>query len=354
MKKTKIGIVGAGDIAINRHIPVYKSLSDKVELISIFDKNRAVAEDIASKYNIPVVSNSFKEMLSQVDAVVICIPNKYHAEIAIEALNAGVHVQCEKPMAINPAECEMMIQASSDNNKLLAVAYHYRFTKEAEAAKKILNTGEIGKPLVIRVQGLRRRKVPGWGVFTNKDMQGGGSLIDYGCHLIDLTLWLLGNPKISEVSGATYQELSKSSPQVNEWGTFDSETFDVDDHCTAYIKFENGSTLLFETSWAANIKKDRQHISISGTLGGLNVYPTETYSTKNGMIIDTKSVWIPGYDDPGLPQALNFIDSINGEDILRVQPEEAMQTQLVIDAIYQSSRSGNAMIIPKEVIDYTH
>lgn len=77
---------------------------------------------------------------------------------------------------------------------------------------------EIGTPLVVRVKALRRRKVPGWGVFTNKELQGGGSLIDYGCHLLDLALWLIGNPKQTEVIGSVYNAVSKLPNQINMWG----------------------------------------------------------------------------------------------------------------------------------------
>ena len=102
-------------------------------------------------------------------------------------------------MAMSKEQGEEMLAAARESGKQLAIAYHYRFMKEAQAAKKMMT--EVGRPLVARVRAMRRRKVPGWGVFTNKDLQGGGSLIDYGCHLLDLTLWLMGNPKHTEVLG---------------------------------------------------------------------------------------------------------------------------------------------------------
>src|SRR5699024_6061509 len=150
-------------------------------------------------------------------------------------------------------ECEAMLAASKKSGKLLSVAYHYRHTETAKVAKAAVNAGEIGDSLVTRVQALRRRKVPGWGVFTNKELQGDGSLIDYGCHLIDLSLWLLGDPKPIELMGTTYNRLSKIPKQINEWGSFDHETFDLDDHVSGYITFKDGSSLLLECPCAANI-----------------------------------------------------------------------------------------------------
>ena len=334
MKKLRIGIIGVGGIAQDRHIPAFLQLNDCYEITAVSDINIERANEIAKKHSITYVFEDYRELFSMVDAVCICTPNKFHAEITITAFEAGVHVLCEKPMALSADECEAMIAASQKAGKVLAIAYHYRFMKEVQAAKKVMN--EVGTPLVVRVQALRRRKVPGWGVFTNKDLQGGGSLIDFGCHLLDLAIWLMGNPKHIEVSGTTYNELSRIPNQVNQWGTFDHESFNVDDHVSAYMKFENGASMLFETSWAANIKDDVANVSISGVAGGINVFPFELYTTKNGMLLNSQAVWIPGEDNPGLSQAKNFIDACLGLAELIVKPEEALQVSQIIDRIYES------------------
>lgn len=335
MSKLRIGIIGVGGIAQGRHIPAFQTFIDDCEITAVSDVNNERAQEAADKFTIKYVFADYKDMLEHVDAVCICTPNKFHAEITISALEAGVHVLCEKPMALSAEECEKMLDASKRTNKVLAIAYHYRFMKNAQAAKKLMT--EVGTPLVTRVQALRRRKVPGWGVFTNKTLQGGGSLIDYGCHLLDLAIWLMGSPKHIEVHGSTYNNLSKTPNSVNQWGSFDHETFDVDDHVTAYIKFENGASLLLETSWAANILDDQEHLSISGVEGGLSVFPLELYSTKNGMLMNSQAAWIPGEEDPGVEQAKNFIDTCLGKAELVVKPQEALQVSQIIDRIYQSA-----------------
>lgn len=334
MKKLRIGIIGVGGIAQGRHIPAFLQLNDICEITALSDVNIDRARETAEKYNIPHVFEDYHELFSKVDAVCICTPNKFHAEITIAAFETGVHVLCEKPMALTAEECELMVAASKKADKVLAIAYHYRFMKEAQAAKKAMQ--EVGKPLVVRVQALRRRKVPGWGVFTNKDLQGGGSLIDYGCHLLDLALWLIGNPKHQTVTGTAYNTLSKIPNQVNQWGSFNHETFNVDDHVTAYIQFESGASMLFETSWAANIKDDAEHLSISGVDGGLSVFPFELYIAKNGMLLNSQAAWIPGEEEPGLSQARNFIHTCLGREELVVKPEEALQASQIIDRIYES------------------
>ncbi|MGG5253499.1 Gfo/Idh/MocA family protein [Neobacillus sp. SM06] len=346
MSKLRIGIVGTGGIAQSRHIPAFKKLADRVEVKAVSDINFERAKEVADKFAIPEVYPTYQEMFGEVDAIVVCTPNKFHAEITVEALEAGLHVLCEKPMALSVAECESMITAAKASGKKLAIAYHYRFMKEAQAAKKVMFENEIGHPLVVRVQALRRRKVPGWGVFTNKELQGGGSLIDYGCHLLDLALWLMGEAEPTLVAGSAYNALSKIPGQVNQWGDFNHETFNVDDHVSGYIKFSNGASLLLETSWSNNIKEDViENVSISGDKGGLDVFPFSLNYAKHGMLFNSPAAWIPGEDDPSVPQAENFVEACLGQAELVVKPEEALRVSQIIEAIYESSQTGSSVQI---------
>ncbi|WP_077624514.1 Gfo/Idh/MocA family protein [Sediminibacillus massiliensis] len=345
MSNLRMGIIGVGGIAQGRHIPVFMELKDRVAITAVSDINITRAQEAADKFGIPKVYQDYRNMFQDVDAVTICTPNKFHAEITVEALEAGVHVLCEKPMAITVEECEKMIAASEKTNKVLSIAYHYRHMKQAQAAKKAILTGAVGDPLVVRVQALRRRKVPGWGVFTNKELQGGGSLIDYGCHLLDLALWLLGDPEPVQVLGRTYNRLSKTPGQINEWGPIDHESFDVDDHVTSYITFKNGVSLLFECSWAANIKEDSEHLSISGVDGGISVFPFEHYQTSKELFMNTEAPPVVG-DEPGLHQAENFIDACMGQAELTVKPREAMKVTKIMEMIYKSSDSEERTLLP--------
>jgi len=343
MKKLRIGIIGTGGIATLRHIPAFQQLNEQAEVTAVCDVNAEKAKQVQKQFNIQQVYENYKDMLPHVDAVVICTPNKFHAEMTIDALNAGVHVLCEKPMAMNAKECAEMIKAKEKSGKILWIAYHYRFMKETQAAKKVIDEGEIGRPLVVRIKALRRRKVPGWGVFTNKDLQGGGCLIDYGCHMLDLALWLMGNPEVKEVTGTTYDVLSKTLNQVNEWGSFDHEAFNVEDHATAYIRFQNGTSLLFETSWSANIPKDEDTLSISGEKGGLDVFPFSVNYAKHGMLFNSDATYIPEKKEEGFLQAKAFVEACLGLKEPLVKPEEAMQVSHIIDAIYESSEKSKSI-----------
>lgn len=343
MDKLRVGIIGVGGIAVSRHLPSFLALGNDVDVTAVCDVNAERAKTVAKDYQIPYHTDDYQKIFDKVDAVTICTPNKFHAEIAIAAFEAGKHVLCEKPMAMTTAECKAMIEASEKADKVLMIAYHYRHTKEAVAAKRFIDAGEIGRPLVSRAQAIRRRKVPGWGVFTNKDLQGGGSLIDFGCHFLDLALHLMDFPEIAEVSGATYNELSRQDDVVNQWGKFDPTTFEVDDHATAYIKFKDGATLLFETSWAANLADDQETVTVSGTKGGMDVYPLKLYQAKYGMLLDQEAYWISDDENPGLPQAYNFLESCRGNQQPLVKPEEAMIVSKVIEAIYESSETGKSI-----------
>lgn len=339
MKKLKVGVVGAGGIATARHIPAFQQISS-VELTAVTDVNLNHAKVVAEKFSITHVCENLDEMLKIVDAIVICTPNKFHAPIAIQALDAGVHVLCEKPMALSSEECEAMAEASEKSGKTLLIAYHYRFMKEPLAAKRLIDAGEIGEPLVIRAKMMRRRKVPGWGVFTNKDLQGGGALIDFGCHMLDLALWMAGNPQTIDVSGQTFNALSRSEDFINEWGPINPDTFEVEDHAAAFIRLHNGAVIMLETSWAANIAADEESLSISGTKGGIEVFPLRVNKQSNGMLVTTTPDFIPEEKSTDLLQAEHFVACCFGEATPISTPNDSMQVSKIIESIYVNSANA--------------
>ncbi|MFS0781881.1 Gfo/Idh/MocA family protein [Bacillus sp. 1P06AnD] len=348
-EKLKVGIIGAGGIALSRHLPSLAALGELAEMAGVCDLNKDKAEAAAKSFQIPFMTDNYHALFEKVDAVVISTPNKFHAELTIAALQAGLHVLCEKPMALNELECERMLDAAQKAKKTLAIGYHYRFMKEAQGAKKLMDRGIVGNPLVVRVQALRRRMMPNWGVFTSKELQGGGSLMDYGCHLLDLAMWLTGYQEPIEVSGRAYNALGKAKDQVNQWGPFDHSTFEVDDHVTAYITFKNGLSLLLETSWLNNISEEViETVSISGDRGGLSVFPLTTNYTQDGMMFNNQAVWIPGQEEAGLAQMRNFLRNCHGMEPLLVQPYEALYVTGLIEKIYKSSEWQRTVTIGKD------
>lgn len=344
MSQLRIGIIGAGGIARGAHIPRFLK-HPKATLVAISDVSQAQVDSAMADFGIPFGYTDYHQMFEteNLDAVSICTPNKFHAPIAIAALQKGLHVLCEKPMALNASEAREMTRVARETGKTLMIAYRYRYQATSQAAKRVIDAGELGEIYMVRVQGLRRRGIPSWGVFTNKEMQGGGALVDFGVHLLDLAMWLIGSPKPVEVMGMSSQHIG-TRPDVNEWGPWGHETFEVEDHATALIRTDTGSAIQLEVSWALNIPESVENISLSGTEGGLDLRPFRINKAAHGMLINSTPTWMPGekLSDWDL-QIDDFIESVlNGREPL-VKPEEAMYVSQIVDAVYESSAIGSAI-----------
>ena len=207
MKKLRIGIIGNGGIAKWAHIPAYKNM-DNVEIIAVCDiieeRAKEASEMLGGK---PAVFTDYKELLKAegLDAVDICTPNYLHSIIAVDALHAGLHVFCEKPDAVSVEEALKMGQAAKETGKTLMVMRNNRFHTASQYLKKYIADGKAGEIYAGRCGWQRRRGIPGkGGWFTTKAQSGGGPLIDLGVHMIDLSIWLMGNPRPVAVSGSTY------------------------------------------------------------------------------------------------------------------------------------------------------
>ncbi len=344
MSHVRVGVVGTGGIARSRQIPCLLRDS-RVALVAAADPSEEALALAASEGNIPSTYADYREMLERehLDAVVVCTPNKFHAPVTIDALRQGAHVLCEKPMARNAEEARAMLKAAREHGKILDIAYCFRFQAEAQAAKRVIDGGELGEIYMVRVNFLRRRLIPSWGVFANKDLQGGGAMIDCGVHLLDLALWLCGNPEPVEVMGVTSHRLG-SKPGVNVWGPWDHEHFEVEDHAAGFIRLRNGGALQIEASWALNVPQHQETISISGTEGGLDVYPFRVNKAAYGMLLDWTPDWMPHQGEPEWDRQMDdFISAIvEGREPL-VKPEEALRVNEIVDAIYRSAETGAAV-----------
>ncbi len=335
---------GANRIARGRHIPCFQR-NKKAALVAIADVSQEAVEWVGQEFGIPATYTDYQEMLAKEkpDAVVVCTPNKYHAPVTIDALRSGLHVLCEKPLALNPEEGRAMLQAAHEAGKILSIAFHYRHKPNSRAAKRVIEGGELGDVYRVRIDALRRRGIPSWGTFTNKEIQGGGALVDFGVHLIDLALWLIGNPKVLEVAGTTSQRLG-TRPNVNIWGPWNHEDFQVEDHAAAFIRLQDGKAMQLEVSWALNIAESVENVSLAGTEAGLDVFPLRVNKPAHGMLIDWRPTWMPGEkENDGDVQTADFVDAVLEGRRPVVKAEEALQVSEIVDAIYRSSVSGAAV-----------
>lgn len=340
-KKIKLAFIGSGGIARGAHLPAIQHIKDHVEVVAVADVNEQTAKEVAEQFEVPKYYTDHKSMLSEVDldAVDICTPNLYHKQPAIDALNAGLHVLVEKPIAMNVAEAEEMCAAARKNNKKLMVAQCQRFRADVQLLKKMIDAGELGDIYYARVWALRRRGVPAWGVFIEKDKQGGGPMIDIGVHMLDMALYLMGHPKPVKVSGQCYTKFGRREGVYNPWGVWDPKKYTVEDYASGFVRFDNGATLSIEASFAANIKKDEMNVTLLGTEGGSDIDPFKVYKERHNRIIEETPTMLPGVNTYQ-EEILEFANAIREDRDPLVTGEQALMTQKILDGVYQSSDEG--------------
>ena len=222
-EKFRIGIIGCGGIANGKHMPALAA-QPNAEMVAFCDIIVERAEAAKKQYGTPdaKVYEDYRKLLEDksIDVVHVCTPNRMHSPITVAALEAGKHVMCEKPMAINSAEAKKMLDAAKRSGKKLSIGYQNRQTPHALYLKKEAEDGTFGDIYFGKATAIRRRGVPTWGVFLNEYEQGGGPLIDIGTHALDLTLWVMNNYKPKYCVGTAYHKLNNLAPedQGNGWG----------------------------------------------------------------------------------------------------------------------------------------
>jgi predicted dehydrogenase len=226
------------------------------------------------------------------------------------------------------------------------VAQHMRFEPENEKLKEVVESGRLGQIYTGSARYLRRRGIPGWGKFHLKRESLGGPLIDVGVHVIDLCVWLMGCPVPVAASGKVYRMFGDRKDLCNaEWGEpYPPEEFDVEDYATAFVRFEGGVTMSLETSWAANIPEETYGIAVLGDKAGITTNPLAVSGYEKGALTSMSFDWLPK-DDGHRREIRHFVECIETNRPVRVQPTESLRVQQVIDAIYESSRRNREIVI---------
>ncbi|GBF74679.1 hypothetical protein PA598K_03041 [Paenibacillus sp. 598K] len=349
-KKLRLGIVGTGGIFKAAHLqPLLEH--PEVEIVAVCDIKPGRAEEVATANGIPAYYEDYKEMLAkeQLDAVDICTSNLYHSKVAVAALQAGLHVFCEKPDAINPDEAQAMADAAQASGKVLMTMRNNRFTPAAKYIKRYIENGLMGEIYTGRCGWLRRRGIPGkGGWFTTKELSGGGPLIDLGVHFIDLAVWLMGNPKPVAVSGATYTKFADDELSDSAHSSFGDKVsgseavFDVEDLATGFIRFENGATLQLEFSWASNVAEEMNFVELRGTKSGFSLKrgELEVFTETAGQLTNLKPAF-RGEAPPAHGEHLkHFIDVVQQRAEPINLPEHGVDMIKILSAIYQSAAEG--------------
>ena len=353
-RKLKIGIIGAGGICTHAHMPAYAKM-DNVEIVAICDIRIEKARKLAEMYHVSQVFENYMDVINLpgLDAVDICTPNYLHSVIAIAALEQGLHVFCEKPDAINVEEAEKMKTAAEKSGKVLMVMRNNRYMEVSSFLKTYIEDGRMGEIYAARCGWQRRRGVPGkGGWFTTKAQSGGGPLIDLGVHMIDLTMWLMGNPTPVAVTGCTYNKFADNDTSDSVNSSFGDKkadgTFDVEDLAMGFIRFDNGACMQIEFSWASNVEGEQRFFELRGTKSGAKWSSVDEklgiYEEEYGSTVD----YLPNIKTGIQMHEANlrhFADVVlNGTEPMFV-PEQGVNMVKILQAIYKSAATGKEVLL---------
>ncbi len=349
----RVALIGAGMIASSAHIPAYRHRGDIFEIVAVFDAFEASAKATAENNGIDSWYTDAGKMLSEVkpELVSVCVPNSFHKEYVMMALEAGCHVLCEKPLAFTYRDAVEMYDLAQKQGKLLVACQSMRYTPDRLAAKAYIDAGQVGDIYYADFSRIRRRGIPTWGRFHMKASSCGGALVDIGVHMLDAMLWLMGNPKVASVTASCSKnhafetgDLVSSGARtgsVNNARKFDPNEMDVEDFAAGSIRFDNGCVANFNTAWAANMPESSA-ISLVGRNKGVFLPQCEVYYGADGF---EKLPTCPGpYEAESFPGHFHIIDNLAdvlvGKGELQIKPEQTIQVSAVMEMFYRSAAEG--------------
>ncbi|MET3806372.1 putative dehydrogenase [Nakamurella sp. UYEF19] len=286
--RLRVGVVGLG-WAGQQHLDAYQAI-DGVEVIGLAGKETQLLADLGERHAVPGLFEGWEELLAlpDLDAVSVAVPTFLHAPITIAALERGLHVLSEKPIARDAAEGRKMVEAARKAGRVLDVAFNHRRREDIGKLKEIIVSGELGRPYYAKASWLRRSGIPGLGSwFTSRELAGGGPLADIGVHVLDYALYLLGEPKVVAVSAVTYSELGPRGRGGSGRATADTSKskFEVEDFASAFLRLEGGATLLIEAGWASyRAPEDLIDFTVYGTDGGAELRVDATTAGSGGTV----------------------------------------------------------------------
>ena len=348
-KKFRVAIIGCGGIS-QLHAESFKGMPD-VEMVAGVDIVPDRLTSFEKRWGVTKLYKDWKKMLKEVqpDGVSVCTPNGVHAAPAIDASNAGCHVITEKPMAMNPGECEKMIAAAKKNRKKLAVGFQYRYHPNTQFLKRASDGGEFGDIMFVKCQALRRRGIPNWGVFGQKKLQGGGPMIDIGVHVIEMAHYFMGSPKPVAASGNTWTYMgNKSSKVVSTWPNWDYKTYTVEDLAIGQIRFDNGAILHIEASFVAHIEKDVWNFNFMGTKGGGQWDPTMLFSDHHDTMMNSTPSYVgeqPSFQQMFNVKLRNWVNACTKNTPIEAPGEAGLAVQKILDGVYRSAAAGKEVAI---------
>ena len=348
-KTLRTGVIGCGAGAF--HAEAYAS-EPRANLVALAGLDTGRCTELADKYGIGRTYRDYQELLADpdVDAVSLALPNNLHMPVAIAALEAGKHVLVEKPLALNAEEGQRMVDAAERADKVLAIAFNRRYRQDVQLVERHVAGGHFGRIYYAKAYWMRRSGIPGFGTwFSSKAMAGGGSLIDLGVHVLDMALFMMGNPTVTSVSAVTFSELGRQGKGAWRGSRFNTGDvpFEVDDMAVAFLRLDNGGVLNLETSWAAYTgAKDDFGVSLMGSNGGAEI-AVQDYALVDTLKIIEDFEGVPTVSYPrlvptsGHGQIINqfvakILDGTGGVPTGR----EGLDRARIVDAIYRAAAEG--------------
>ena len=346
MSKVKVAVIGCGTIANAAHIPSYMNNSD-VEIKYFCDIIPERAEAAVKQYGCGTAIVDYHDALNdpEVEAVSVCTPNRAHTTITIDALRAGKHVLCEKPAARTYAEAKLMQEVQHETGKTLNIGVVNRFNTAVNKIRELIQAGELGEVYHVYVSFRAHRSIPGLGgAFTTKEIAGGGALIDWGVHYLDIVMYCTGDPKPVTVSGQAFCKLGVDMPNYvyeNMWSEITKDlngTYDVDDSVTGFIRTEGGPTITLNGAWAQNIGVGETYIDFLGDKAGIRLNyggGFTVYGVKDGKLWQDT----PEYESVNMFQSEidSFIRCVRTGEKLPSHIDQVIITARMMQAIYDSS-----------------
>ena len=344
--KLRVGLIGVGGIAAGQHIPGWLAVAG-VEVVAIADVSADRLALVGDQFSIRHRFTDYQEMLGlDLDIVDVCTPNRVHTPAVLAALQAGCHVICEKPLAVSTEEVRSMGELADAKGLKLMTAQHMRFTPTAQAVRKWIDTGRLGKVYHARVHATRRNFIPVSPGFLNRELSGGGPCMDIGVHALDLCLWLMDHPTPSRVTGTTRTNFAKGDKIPGGWGEWDRALVSVEDFAAGFVRFRNGSTLVLETSWLSHqSEKEDMSCQLFGLEGGVK-WPSAEFTGVSGGALHQGVLENSGRSIPPHHAEIAAFAQCVREDLPSPVPwTESIRVIAILEAIYQSQARGREVAV---------
>lgn len=346
-RKLRVGVIGLGGIGRSEHLPHWRTCPD-AELAAIADGNPETLDQVGKQYPSARRATTWRELveMKDLDVVDVATPNKWHAPMAIAALEAGKHVLCEKPMATNAADAARMLQAARKSGKTLMVNQHLRFSPTLRSLRRLAKDGGLGEVYHAHARWNRRRGVPNSRTFTSLDLAGGGPILDLGVHMLDLALWFMEFPTPTSVFARCGVDLARRQDLGGMWGDhWDREHFEVEDGGVGLFRFHNGATLLLEANWISFQQQlETRDLHVYGTKGGAH-WPDCVYVTEKDRTPIDSSLVSKEDGKPHQRSIHEFAAAVRAGKPVPVPAEQSVQISRMIDAFYRSAKECREVAI---------